>query len=303
MSLRFLHAKADHFVENSTTVIHDTDHPAMLTGSFTCGALSADPFMVLRGKIRLFDNDPRTPDTKNISYDFDMVGTDGERFHFNGYQVVDPSIAFGPWRTWKATSTLYVTLTRLKDNSVAGRGVLRITPKNLSKQLASFSTTGLSLRKRAGAAGQFLTYFAKQTASLFFSPLTSLMWPKVSVKGYLPKIPPADTVEVVASDGVKTTLRMWTPVKSASTQLPLDVPVLFVPGTAVDHNIFAWPTIQLNAMEYFTSSGATCFCITHRAGKTTIAQAGWTTYDALLDVAAAINHTTNRYRPGTKGYI
>ena len=132
----------------------------------------------------------------------------------------------------------------------------------------------------------------------------ALAWPSVSVTGYFNKVPPAKTIQVKASDGVETTLRMWTAEKSANTsQLSPDVPILFVPGAAVDHNIFAMPTLELNAMEYFTRSGATCFCITHRVGKTAAAVAGWTTYDARLDIAAAMKHITNCYPPGTKVYV
>ena len=53
----------------------------MLTGTFTCGALSKDPFMVLQGNFQLFNDDPRAPNTKNLTYDFDMVSTDGEKIH------------------------------------------------------------------------------------------------------------------------------------------------------------------------------------------------------------------------------
>jgi hypothetical protein len=69
----------------------------MLTGTFSCGALRQDPFMVLRGRCQFFSKDPQTPGTKNVSYDFDRVGTNGEMFHFNVYNVIDDSIAFALW--------------------------------------------------------------------------------------------------------------------------------------------------------------------------------------------------------------
>jgi hypothetical protein len=49
------------------------NHAAMLTGTFSCAALSRDPFMVQRGEFQLFTEDQRTPDTKNLVYDFDMI--------------------------------------------------------------------------------------------------------------------------------------------------------------------------------------------------------------------------------------
>src|SRR5271170_1363168 len=36
------------------TLINKDNHAAMLTGTFSCGALSKDPFMVLRGDFQLF---------------------------------------------------------------------------------------------------------------------------------------------------------------------------------------------------------------------------------------------------------
>jgi hypothetical protein len=276
----------------------------MLTGTFSCGALSQDPFMVLRGTFQLFNDDPRTPDTKNIAYDFDMISTDGQMFHFHGYKVIDSSIAFAPWRTWQAVSTLYVTITHLKDNTIVGRGVLRIAATNIGNELASSSITGSSLTSRARAAGLFILYFILQMAKFFFAPFTLLVRPDVFAAEDKQKIPPAEIIQIVACDGVETTLRMWTPVISKdATQLQSDVPILFIPGAAVDHNIFAATTIKLNAIEFFTTSGATCFCVTLRVGKTAVAKAGWTTYDARLDVAAALNHITGLYPPGTKVYV
>ena len=55
------------------TLTDKANHAAMLTGTFSCGALSKEPFMVLRGEFQLFSKDPRTPDTDNLVYDFDMV--------------------------------------------------------------------------------------------------------------------------------------------------------------------------------------------------------------------------------------
>jgi hypothetical protein len=55
------------------TLINKDNHAAMLTGTFSCGALSKDPFMILRGDFQLFSRDPRTPDTDNLVYNFDML--------------------------------------------------------------------------------------------------------------------------------------------------------------------------------------------------------------------------------------
>src|SRR5438045_9686270 len=50
------------------TLIDRGNHAAMLTGTFSCGALSRDPFIVLRGEFQLFSKDPRATDTENLVY-------------------------------------------------------------------------------------------------------------------------------------------------------------------------------------------------------------------------------------------
>jgi GMC oxidoreductase len=53
-------------------LVDKSNHAAMLTGTFSCGALPNGPFLVLRGEFQLFSQDPETPDTENLVYDFDM---------------------------------------------------------------------------------------------------------------------------------------------------------------------------------------------------------------------------------------
>jgi hypothetical protein len=55
------------------TLIDKENHAAMLTGTFCCGALSKDPFMVLRGEFQLFSEDHHTANTENLVYKFDML--------------------------------------------------------------------------------------------------------------------------------------------------------------------------------------------------------------------------------------
>ena len=241
--------------------------------------------MVLRGGFQLFNQDFRSPDTTNLTYNFDMVSTSGEVIHFNGYKIVNSSVAFSPWATWKATSTLYVTLTS-SNGTRFGRGMLHIRPSAFGAEALTFTPTGQSLFKRMRSSRQFLSFFAKQVAKSFFGPLNLLQWPSASYSGYFgDKVPPARTVKIIASDGVQTTLRMWSAV---GTRHSMKSKILFVPGAAVDHQIFALPTIRRNAVEYFTGAGHEVYVITHRTGKTIVAQKGYTTFDARLDIKAAL---------------
>jgi len=55
------------------TLIYKKSHAAMITGTFSCGALSRDPLMVLHGEFQLFSKDPDAPESKNLVYRFDML--------------------------------------------------------------------------------------------------------------------------------------------------------------------------------------------------------------------------------------
>jgi hypothetical protein len=240
--------------------------------------------MVLRGDFQLFNQDPRTPDTKNLTYDFDMISTRGEKIHFNGYKIVDPSVAFSPLATWRATSTLYVTLTK-PDNQVIGRGMLHIQPPDFGSELATFTPSGANVFSKLRSAGEFLSYFTQNVASVFFAPFSRLQWPTTTYVGYdTRKHRPTQTLKIFADDNVPSTLQVWDPHVSTTRTAK----VLFIPGAAVDHQIFALPTIKTNAVEYFVAAGFQVFCVTHRVGKTPVAEKGYTTFDARLDIKAAL---------------
>ncbi|EHY60577.1 hypothetical protein ABEF92_002714 [Exophiala dermatitidis] len=264
-------------------LIGRSNHPAMLTGTFTCAGLPGSPFMVLRGAFNLFNVDQRTPDTTNLTYDFDMVSTRGEIIHFHGYKIVDQSIAFKPWSTWKATSTLYVTLT--KGDQTVGRGTLHIEPQDFAAELSTFTPHGPTTLSKLFSTGKFLTFFAAQVLTNFLGPLGIMQYPTTTFEGYeMNKKPPVETIKITSTDKVVSTLQRWAPTTPSSSEQRR---ILFIPGASVDHQIFALPTIDTNAVEYFQAAGYEVFCITHRTGKTPNAQRGYTTYDARLDIQAA----------------
>ena len=258
----------------------------MLTGTFSCAGLKG-PLMVHRGDFQLFNQDPREPSTQNLTYNFDMVSPTGDKLHFNGYKVVNPSVAFDPLGFWKATSTLYVTITR-PDGEVIGRGTLHIQPEDFGSELVTLEPTGPSLYAKARSTASFLGYFTKQAANIFFAPLSYLQWPTPTFNGYVNVTTISQTFDLVASDGVHSKMQMWNPPgKDSSSLAPT---ILFIPGAAVDHQIFALPTIEKNAVDYFRKAGYRIYCVTHRVGKTMTAQKGYTAFDARLDILAALTY-------------
>ena len=285
---------------NLEIVVSQNDHLALLTGTVTCRSLSRDPLMVRRGTFHPFNEDFRSPDTTNLFYKFDMVSTSGEIIHFDGYKVVNSSVAFSPLATWKATSTLYVTLTSATGSRI-GRGMLHISPTSFGSEALTLTSIGQTLFSRLKSSGQFLSFFAKQVAKSFLGPLNILQFPSDSYFDYSgDKTPPIKTMKITAFDGVQTTLTIWAPAPPPEFSKPK---ILFIPGAAVNHQIFALPTIRRNAVEYFTAAGHQVFVITHRTGKTIAAQKGYTTFDARLDIKAALEEIRKIQGSDQKIYV
>ena len=285
---------------DADTFLSSDKHDAMLTGTFTSGALPHSPYMVTGGNFQLFNSDPDFPDTKNLTYDFNMVGTDGSRLHFMGKKIINDLAAFSISGTWKATTTLMVTLTNPdlpEKEHLVGRGILHIDPQNFIQELKTFYSSMNSTK-------QFLTYFVKELAHVFLGPLDPyLEWPQFKFESWSQKNNPKRVFDVTAVDGEKTKLKMWEPFEGKRER---DMDLLFLPGAAVDETIFALDTLpknSKNAITYFREQGFRCFCLVHRVGKTAIAKKGGTTYEARLDVAAAIDKIEAlRHSAGAAGY-
>ncbi|KAM0154579.1 hypothetical protein ACHAPG_006429 [Botrytis cinerea] len=273
-------------------IVHRADHSAMLTGTFVCASLPGSPFMVQRGDFQLFNVDHQAPGTRNLTYDFDMTSTDGKQLHFHGFKIVDSSVALGPLKFWTAASTLYVTITEKDaEKTVLGRGMMHIQPKDFLSQIFTLQSFGRNFWSRLQSTTSFMTFFARQSANLFFAPFTYLQYPSVTYTGYINDTPPDDTIQIVASDNVKTLLHVWEPRNPNIETKNL----FFIPGASVDHQIFALPTIEVNAINYFTRAGYRCFVVVHRICQLIVAENNWTTFDARLDIKASLQWIRKEY--------
>lgn len=283
-SLASLYITVDTFrLDNLTSL---SDNASIATGTFSCGALSQLPLMVLRGQVQFFTTDDQISDGTNLVYKLTLLSAEGTTYLLHGHKNVDSTMAFSASNTWKATTTLYTTITHV-DGTLVGRGILRISWRNFVDEIQSFRSAARnkSVRRTMLAPFRFLTQFAKKTADYFFSPLRPLQFPDKSTSGYLPKTPPARTVELEAEDGVKTVMKVWHPPPGTTKR---SMPILFIPGASVDDQIFSLPTVQVNAIDYFTGLGYSCYVSTLRFGISPAAQTGYTAYDARVDVKAAM---------------
>ncbi|KAK8038165.1 glucose-methanol-choline oxidoreductase [Apiospora phragmitis] len=292
---------------NTRSIINDPEHRAMLTGTFSCPTIKGSPFMVQRGGFNLFKQFLDAPGTRNMVYNFDMRGVDGTVLHFRGYKVVNSSVALSPVQFWKATSTLYVTITKpLSDDEseyhegpddtinrgkIVAKGIMRIQPADFASQILTMTPTGSGLWRKAISATSFLTYFTRKSMSLFMAPFTPLQYPTQSYQGFVNETLPSVTYKIVADDGVTTRMHMWEPTNVIGEPKNL----FMVPGASVDHQIYALPTIRYNAVNYFTRAGYRVFIPVHRIGALMVAQNNWTTYDARLDLRASLEQIRKEY--------
>ncbi|KAK7613132.1 hypothetical protein JOL62DRAFT_498300 [Phyllosticta paracitricarpa] len=275
---------------------------SLANGTFSCAALSKDPLLVLGGRVEFFSIDQTTSDARNLAYKLRLLSTNGEVFHLDGSKQLDSNMSWSIRKAWKATTTLYTTLTRT-DGSLAGKGVIRVSWRNFKCEMRTLGSTTSDKGLLAGLmpTARFLGYFARSTADYFLGPLRSLEYSrKMSTDGYFPKAPPAEIAVLTAKDGVRTTLRVWKPrgEKPRGAKLPL----LFVVGASTTHEVFATPTIDVNTVEYFNDRGYTVYVLLPRFGAVPSAELGYTPFEARLDVLAAAEFVRSRSE-GRKMYV
>lgn len=292
-------------------MFRDRHHRGMLTGTFVCPSIPGSPFMVQRGEFNLFAADTKAPGTRNLTYDFDMRGTDGKKLHFHGYKVVDASVALSPRNLWRATTTLYVTISEYlpglcvnmgddegwRRGNVVAKGMLRITTKNFRRELKTMVPKGAGFFRKTLTAAKFATFFSRKSLSLLLAPLAPLQYPKSEDIGYINPTPPDQTVRIMALDGVETLMQVWEPTHVPGNNLANIHNLFMVPGAAVDHQIFAMPTIPFNAVNFLTRAGYRIFVSVHRICMLPVAEDLYTTYDTRLDLRGCLEHIRKVYGP------
>lgn len=284
-------------------IVSDKQHKGLLTGTFVCPTVPGSPFMVQRGEFNLFKLDLKAPGTRNLTYDFDMTGVNGELLHFHGYKVVDSSVALAPLQFWRSTSTLYVTISKHGTKSldpidahdedawrrlpVVAKGVMHIYAKDFVSEVMTLTPTGSSLLQKAMSAASFMTFFTRKSLNLFLGPFTSLQYPSAAYGGYINNTLPDKSFDIWSVDDVCTKMHMWNATSPPSDGSPVQ-DLFMIPGASVDHQIYALPTIPYNAVNYFTRAGYRVFVTVHRIGLLMTAENEWTTYDARLDIKACL---------------
>ncbi|KAH7120954.1 hypothetical protein B0J11DRAFT_589799 [Dendryphion nanum] len=268
-----------------------------VTGTFACGALSRYPLLITSGKIKFFVPDENTSDATKLVYDLLLLSTSGETFHFEGFKYIDSEIAFSPSKTWKATTTLFSTLSR-SDGSLVGKGIIHISFTDFWHELQSLYPLPSDGSKGIQHLLHFIHFFSLNIFHYFLGPLRSLEYGRNTQAGYFNKQVPT-SVPILSDDGVEIIMKTW---ESASDVPKRETPILLIPGVAVDDQIFSLPTIPVNTIDYFTSRGYRCYVPLMRFNVPALAQDGWTSYDTRWDVKAAMEYVRMK-EDGKKLYL
>jgi len=295
---------------NMEDMVKHAQHRGMVTGTFVCPTIPGSPFMVQRGEFNLFISSDHAPGTRNLTYDFDIVGINDKKYHFHGYKVVDSSVALDPSEFWKATTTLYVTVSEhvpgmcadlddedaWRQGAPIAKGIMHIEASDFLTQIATLKPTGSNAFSKTHSALKFLTFFTRKSLSQFLTPFMPLEYPlQTSPKFINNYTEDSKTIEITSSDGVKTRMYVWEPTHYPDNDRDNIRNLFMIPGASVDHQIFALPTIPYNAVSYFRRAGYRVFVTVHRISKLMHPGSHWTTYDTRHDLRACLEYIRENY--------
>lgn len=122
------------FSHDLESMLNDPSHPAKISGSVNCQALSKQPLTASEGVFNLFEQMPSPPDTRHMIYSMVLSSEEGQAYYFKGYKLVknDPNAL----DIWPDTSTLYVSIYRGTDDQapLLGKAVMHIEPADFAVQ-------------------------------------------------------------------------------------------------------------------------------------------------------------------------
>ncbi|OQD87806.1 hypothetical protein PENANT_c005G03118 [Penicillium antarcticum] len=268
-------------------------YQGVCTGTVSCHALSRNTLRVIKGTVDFFTGGAGAECT--ISYYMKLLSVEDLEYYLEGHKILNSSIAFSVKKTWKATTTVNVNITR-PDGTQAGSGALHISLPEFTKQIRTFRTKVVD-RSSFLALLAFLLSFLYHVSLFFFMPFVPVRFPRTSPLDPIKKSPnPSLISKISASDDVPTLLEVYDPLLQQGNHEPRDAnfpPVLLLPGiTGIGaiHNLYALPFLRCNMIDYFTQRGHRCYTLTPRWGCDPIVAQDATIFDCRLDVAAAIKY-------------
>lgn len=244
-----------------------------------------------------------------ISYHLKLLSVEGATYYLEGRKFINSRIALSPRKTWQATTSVNVSITR-PDGTTVGTGAVHISLWDFQRQMQTFRTTQAFHFGLVLALITFLLSFIYSIGRFFFCRIGSLRYPETPrgiPRSYAdPRKPSPASYSVKTTDNVHVNIDVYEPaVRNEKGKDKLSPPPILllagVTGVGTRHNLFALPYLRCNMVEYFTEREHRCYVLTPRWGCDSIQAQRSTVFDCRLDVAAAI--TSMREREPQKPYV
>ncbi|AFZ03359.1 alpha/beta fold hydrolase [Calothrix sp. PCC 6303] len=269
-------------------MLADVTHPAKIIGTVTAPAISPTPLTVTNGEFNLFVVDVDGINTKKMHYRFPMWDEDGKIYYLDGFKIIHDHPGFD---LWDDTTTLYITVHDgdTTDAAILGKGVLKIQPQDLMRQMSTVRITNTQNRQQRI---EYTAKFGKLFLGVLFNTYGEIFArPSVFKPGALPR--------------QKRTLRVSTPEVyffqtpgESSVQLRLTRyqggkkgPVMLVHGLGVSSSMFSIDTIDTNLVEYLYANEYDVWLLDYRSSiELAASQTTYTGDDiALKDYPVAVD--------------
>jgi cholesterol oxidase len=147
--------------EDLEKMLNTEAHAAKMAGTVTAPALSPHPLTISEGKFNLFVKDEKDPGKLKMIYNMKLHTLNNREFYFTGYKEAFDDKGFD---VWSDTSTLFITVYAGGDSTgpVAGKGILRILPKDFRKQVTTMKALhAANILESAKALKDFGLFFGK----------------------------------------------------------------------------------------------------------------------------------------------
>jgi cholesterol oxidase len=246
--------------EDLDAALTNPGHKFAMAGTAQASTLSPKPLTLTGGDFELLSKDPDEPGVRKMRYRAQMSSGDGRVFFMDGSKIIRPGRLS---RLWPETTTLYITVYDGGDSSspILGRGVLKISPDDFVRQLATIEVPGAPSREqRLAAITRFGSFFAGK------------LWDTYGGVAARPHYFKAD-----APPRKKRPLRAPAPeVHFFKTEDQVQLrflrfhggnkgPVILSHGVGVSSLIFRLDTIETNLVEYLVARGFDVWALDYRA--------------------------------------
>ncbi|CAH1758971.1 6683_t:CDS:10 [Entrophospora sp. SA101] len=268
--------------QDTDKLIDLDDNCAFITGTVSCRALSPDPLLVTRGKFRLFVPEPDSVDSNRMIYNLNLLATDGSKYRFKGFKLVNNSNVL---HAWYQTTALFVSvyLRNKKDDDLeldeinANQGGIGEVDDDENENLQIASGT-----KRSSAFLSFHRFFVMTLMKHSFAILRSLEYPTTLSAKLLTHSkfirPKKKTYTITSEDGIKSALHRYEGGRKA----------------AMTYEMWSTDFSKNNLLDYLLENGYDVFLNDYRLAPTNAAVHDQHTVDkVMLDQVAAVNEVRN----------